>query len=507
MDGLPLALSTAGTYLEHVTTSFAEYLHLYEVSWSKLLKTSPKLNSYEDRSLYSTWQITFDRIEKQNAASGKLLRLWAYFDNQDLWFELLQPAHDHTEDESIRTLTKDETSFNEAVRLLCEFGLVHAAPSSKWIPRSGGYGMHDCVHSWTISVLNDMWDGDLATWALLCLFHSIGHSANSFWLQKQRIMQHVARHRHFLANDMVYTQEIRHILAVFGETYEGFDKQSDAEFMHLRASQGYESVGPGEVEFHDKLINLGKLYEIQGRFSESEAMCQLALQGCDEETPNLEHELEIFDRLAHLYTRQSKLLDATAVYDRAVRRCETVNGPKHPDTIAWAGRVIAFCIEYIAPLKTAETETMYINVLACYRRLLGPKHVETLSIAYKLSVLYESQGKQTEAQATCNRALQEYGDISNIERLPFDLHLNALVVLGLLFQRTGGIDTARRIWTHVLNVFTAAQGPSSELCRTLQEWLDELPNPSTEPKRDGPDRSDITVAEPITPKRKRRKIT
>lgn len=32
LDGLPLALSTAGVYLEHVTTSFSDYLQLYKTS-------------------------------------------------------------------------------------------------------------------------------------------------------------------------------------------------------------------------------------------------------------------------------------------------------------------------------------------------------------------------------------------------------------------------------------------------------------------------------------------
>jgi hypothetical protein len=64
LDGLPLALSTAGVYLEHVTTSFSDYLRLYKTSWLKLQMTSPLLDSYEDRTLYTTWQITFDRIQQ-----------------------------------------------------------------------------------------------------------------------------------------------------------------------------------------------------------------------------------------------------------------------------------------------------------------------------------------------------------------------------------------------------------------------------------------------------------
>ena len=125
VDGLPLALSTTRAYLEHVTTSFSEYLQLSKASWLKLQQMSPQLRSYEDRSLYTTWLVTLDRVEQQNPASAKLLKLWAYFDRQDVWFELLRHAH-FAGYELIRTFTEDELQFNEAVRLLCNYGLVDA---------------------------------------------------------------------------------------------------------------------------------------------------------------------------------------------------------------------------------------------------------------------------------------------------------------------------------------------------------------------------------------------
>jgi hypothetical protein len=80
----------------------------------KLQKTSPELISYEDRTLYSTWQVSFEHIKRRNRLSAKLLQLWAYFDNQDLWFELLQ--HGNSEDPDwIRELAEDELSFHGAV--------------------------------------------------------------------------------------------------------------------------------------------------------------------------------------------------------------------------------------------------------------------------------------------------------------------------------------------------------------------------------------------------------
>src|SRR6266480_5144452 len=87
LDGLPLALATAGAYLDQVATSFADYLHLYRASWLRLLQTSPKVSTYEDRQLYLTWQLSLNHIKQQNELLVKLLQLWAYFNNQDLWFK------------------------------------------------------------------------------------------------------------------------------------------------------------------------------------------------------------------------------------------------------------------------------------------------------------------------------------------------------------------------------------------------------------------------------------
>jgi len=54
LDGLPLALATTGAYLDQVTVGFSDYLRLYKQSWVQLQESSPELDSYEDRTLYST---------------------------------------------------------------------------------------------------------------------------------------------------------------------------------------------------------------------------------------------------------------------------------------------------------------------------------------------------------------------------------------------------------------------------------------------------------------------
>jgi hypothetical protein len=80
LDGLPLALATAGTYLDQVAISFSDYLRRFKELWGKLQEPSAKLSSYENRILYSTWWISFSRIKQQNGLLAKLLYFWAYFD-------------------------------------------------------------------------------------------------------------------------------------------------------------------------------------------------------------------------------------------------------------------------------------------------------------------------------------------------------------------------------------------------------------------------------------------
>ena len=129
---------------------------------------SPQLSSYEDRTLYTTWQNTFDHIEQRNTASAKLLKLCAYFDRQDVWFELLQHTKS-ADDEWIQKLAEDELNFNEAVTLLCSFGLVDVDWPLQQQSGTGGYSVHSCVHSWTVFVLSKEWVEGIAWLAMACV--------------------------------------------------------------------------------------------------------------------------------------------------------------------------------------------------------------------------------------------------------------------------------------------------------------------------------------------------
>lgn len=138
-----------------MSTSLADYLRLYKASWLRLHCETPRLLSYEDRALYSTWNISLEHVKQQSELAAKLLQLWAYLDNQDVWYELLRKYPNNCP-EWFLWLTEDRLSFDKALRVLCNYALVEvdATPIEDNV-ESRGYSMHSCVHSWTIHAVND----------------------------------------------------------------------------------------------------------------------------------------------------------------------------------------------------------------------------------------------------------------------------------------------------------------------------------------------------------------
>ena len=261
-----------------MATSFSEYLRLYKTSWPKLQMTSPQLASYENRSLYTTWQLSFEQIKRQNRLSANLLKLWAYFDREDVWFELLQ--HGRSIDcDWIQELTEDELSFNEAVRLLCNYGLVDSDSSSH--EGSRGYSMHSCVHSWTVSVLNKNWDKSLAKLALICVASEYPETdGEKWWPLQRRLLQHATRCEQFIADRKVNTERTEWTLHCLGNLYRSQGKLNEAEAMYMRALQGYKAtIGSKHISTLSTVNTLALLYAEQGKLDDAEKMYKQALQG------------------------------------------------------------------------------------------------------------------------------------------------------------------------------------------------------------------------------------
>ena len=118
--------------------SFDEYLQTYENHWKELEENADKMVDYPNRTLYTTWMMTFNRIESQSVEAAKLLKLLAYLDHQDIWYELLSRGAFEAP-QWFQNMVANKPAFNNMMRRLCNYSLVDAQ-----IDR-GGYSLHACV--------------------------------------------------------------------------------------------------------------------------------------------------------------------------------------------------------------------------------------------------------------------------------------------------------------------------------------------------------------------------
>ena len=377
LDGLPLALSTAGTYLTQVSTSWRQYLQDYESAWGQLQKLSPQLLTYENRAMYSTWNISFASIRRRSESAAMLLRLWAFFGNEDLWYELLRRRGTKDGPKWLRDLTETRLAFDQSMRMLCSHGLVEPGSiTAQNGSESSGYSVHACVHAWIIHVLNGPNEQALAALAMECTsLHVPGPEIPQYWLIQRRLLLHADRCRQLLGevdNDGRSTW----MPAALGLLYKDQGRHKEAEAMYERALAGKEKAwGPEHTSTLDIVNNLGNLYAEQGRHKEAEAMYERALAG-KEKTWGPEHmsTLDTVNNLGLLYAAQGRHKEAEAMYERALKGYEKTWGPEHTSTL---DTVNSLGLIYTAQGRHKEAEAMYERALEGYEKALGKDAVLT----------------------------------------------------------------------------------------------------------------------------------
>jgi tetratricopeptide (TPR) repeat protein len=443
-----------------VATSFRDYLRLHKESWLKLQQTSPELRSYEDRALYSTWQLSFDHIERQSELAPQLLKLWAYFDNQDLWFELLREGRSGGP-EWLSQLTEDELSFNQAVRVLCDHGLVEVDKGSEASgTESRGYSIHSCVHSWTIHMLNKEWDAGMAGVAMECVASYIpDKNARDSWVTQQRLARHAARCWSFVALGMVGEDGRQWVLHSLGDLYSDLRRLNEAEKMYQRALQGYEkTLGPDNTLTLDTVNNLGLLYADLGRLKEAEKMYQRALQGCEKALgPDHTSTLQTVNNLGILYADLGRLKEAEKMYQRALKGKEKALGPDHTSTL---NTVNNLGILYRRLGRLDEAEKMYQQALQGYEKALGPDHTLTLETVNNLGVLYADLRRLDEAEKKFQRALQGREKALSPD---YTSTLETVNNLGVLYVDLGRLDEVEKMFQRALQGFEKALSPDHTL--------------------------------------------
>ncbi|KAL1892639.1 hypothetical protein Sste5346_006924 [Sporothrix stenoceras] len=454
LDGLPLALAQAAAYRRETGLDVTSYVRLYKQQWDDLMTSDTESGSplmdYDQRSIGTTWTISFKAIETRSKNAANLLRLWAFIANKDLWYGLLQAAAVSQEDEQwpewLREIAYTEAKFINTGRL--------PEAEAMFLRALQGYEKAlEPDHTSALTMVNNLGN----------LYRNQGRlpEAEAMFLRALQGYEKALGPDHTSALTTVNN---------LGNLYRDQGRLPEAEAMFLRALQGKEkALGPDHTSTLNTVGNLGNLYRDQGRLSEAEAMYQRALQGKEKALgPDHISTLNTVGNLGLLYRNQGRLSEAEAMYQRALQGKEKTLGPDYISTLNTVGNL---GLLYRDQGRLSEAEAMHQRALQGKEKTLGPDHTSALTTVNNLGLLYRNQDRLSEAEAMYQRALQGY------EKALGPDHTSALTTvnnLGNLYRDQGRLLEAEAMFLRALQGYEKALGPDHTSVLTTVNNLGNL---------------------------------
>ncbi|KAH7146805.1 hypothetical protein B0J13DRAFT_621750 [Dactylonectria estremocensis] len=467
LDGLPLALAQAASYLREKGVDVATYVQIYKQQWDELMgsrdASSRPLLDYEQGSIATTWMVSFKEIESKSTDAANLLRLWAFLDNKQLWHGLLGAAAvaggaDGWPD-WLREMARNVVRFLDSIGLLLRYSMVETQEGS-----TGSYSMHPVVHRWASFLDGNQQKHELARLALVVVGSSVPtHESKEYWVFQRKLLPHAERCAEWIRGALsdagvwyIGDEPVMVSLRMLGILYSDQGKFKEAEEMYGRALESYEkALGPHHTSTLATVNNLGNLYSDQGKFKEAEEMYERALEGYEKALgPNHTSTLMMVNNLGNLYSGQGKSKEAEGMYKRALEGREKALGSRHTSTL---DSVHCLGNLYKDQCKFKEAEEMYERALEGREKALGPNHTSTLMTVNNLGNLYSDQGKFKEAEAMYERALEGY------EKALGPNHTSTLVMvnnLGILYSDQGKSKEAEAMYERALEGREKALGPN-----------------------------------------------
>ncbi|KAL9569225.1 hypothetical protein ACKAV7_006811 [Fusarium commune] len=463
LQGLPLALAQAGSYLREKGVDAATYVRIYNKQWNELMGPDDASNrpllDYNQGSVRTTWTISLKEIERQSPSAAKLLRLWAFLDNKRLWHGLIAVTANGKRPQDrwpewLSEMGGNEVRFLDAVGLLLRYSMIENEQGSK-----DGYSLHPVVHKWVLYLDGQRQEEEWARLALTLVGHSVPvEETREKWVVQRKLIPHAEMVQRWIQKTVggwyIGDQLVIDSLAKLGILYRDQGKLLEAEAMYKRALEGREkALGQDHISTLDTVNNLGALYADQGKLPEAEAMYKQALEG-REKALGQDHisTLDTVNNLGVLYADQGKLPEAEAMFKRALEGSEKALGQDHISTLDTVNNL---GVLYADQGKLPEAEAMFKRALKGREKAFGQDHISTLDTVNNLGALYADQGKLLEAEVMYNRALEGREKALGQDHIST---LNTVNNLGALYVGQGKLPEADAMFKRALEGYEKALG-------------------------------------------------
>jgi tetratricopeptide (TPR) repeat protein len=485
LDGLPLAIAQAGAYLQESGVGLETYLRFYGQQWDELMKEDAvadgPLQDYPDRSVWTTWAISYQAIRDKHEHTANLLLLWSFLDNKDLWHGLFAAACEASPVAKtmltawVGEIANSELAFSQAMRLLRNYSLVEEMEEIK------SYATHPVVHRWARHYQGKQSAKELSQVAVTTVGWAVPDQSGTKWSALQRrLLPHAqmcfswvlgteprrgsedSKQRELRLKEGERDRTLLIAIRLIGDLYNDQAKFVEAELLYEWAlNEKKEVLGPKHIWTLQTMGNLGNVYMNRGKVAEAEHIFRQSLQGFDHLlAPDHSSRLQTIGNLGMLYKKQGKLAEAEPLLKQALHGMQETLGPKHKSTLLALNNL---GLLYKNQHKLEQAERMLGLALQGKTETLGPNHLSTLQTIGNLGIVYKNQGKLARAEQMYEQALLGKEEVLGPKHI---VTLETVGNLGKLYMYQGKLAEAEHMYERALHGFDEVLG--TEHSSTLQ---------------------------------------
>ncbi|KAJ7017488.1 hypothetical protein C8F04DRAFT_1200404 [Mycena alexandri] len=453
---LPLAIVQAGSFILQ-SEDIAGYLTLYQKNRAQLLsEKAVQSHDHYAWTVYTTWQISFDRLSQLAATLLQLCSFLHYsgisedmFSNASEYsFPVWLPAKEELQ-EPLQFLSHflgptgewNSLRFSEVTNEIKSYSLITFDAATKM------FSIHPLVHAWSRNTLVDEAASHLCISSLLGM--SVAEIAHhDMTLASLRLMPHIVSVRPFNAD---VGADFR---VAFWHIYLSAGKFTEAQNLIEQTCEKYRLVfGEEHLATLEAMDRLGLTYWHLGEYKKAK---ELEVTVLDKRSKLLgEDHLDTLRAMGHLARTHSELRDLEKAKELEVtvlKERTALLGQDHPDTLMAMGNLAWTHCELGDFAKAKE---LRVTVLEKQTKLLGEDHPDTLLAMGNLARSHSKLGDFEKAKELEVMVLEK-----RIKLLGED-HPHTLMAMGNLagtHSELGDFDKAKELELTVLEKQTKLLG-------------------------------------------------
>ncbi|KAJ6547782.1 hypothetical protein DFH09DRAFT_1505737 [Mycena vulgaris] len=432
---LPLAIIQAGAFISK-SGALSSYLKLYSENQARLLSEPPD-QSHDDyaQTVYTTWQISFERLSKPAAT---LLQLCSFLHHNGISEEIFSRAslYDFPSNGPSREELQDPLEFLsqfsgpsgvwDSLYFMDMINEITAYSLASFDPDGNMYSIHPLVHKWTRSTLTDQQQYHYWMVAIVGMAIS-GIPRHDMQLPSLKLLPHVDS---LLCGSIHITPDFQ---IDYGRLYFYADRLKNAEQLELAVVERRRTVlGEDHPDTLHAMGSLTSTYRKLGKLKEAEQLGGVVLgkrrKILGEDHPGT---LNALANLAVIYHQLGKLQDAEELNVVLLEKRRKILGEDHPQTLLTMGHLAS---AYNELDKLQEAEELGAVVLDKWRKILGEDHPNTLRAMGNLASSYHHLGKLKEAVELKTMVLEKWRKILGED------HLETLHAMGSLASTYSQLD-------------------------------------------------------------------